>query len=82
MDDLDLVKAVDRISQGVVVAVANTADRRLDPGLGKALGILVPTRNGSWAWGKTVEKSQQGADMNAEVLMVTAWYRLYILILR
>ena len=40
MDDLGLVKAVDRFGQGVVVAVANTADRWFDPGFGKTLGIL------------------------------------------
>jgi hypothetical protein len=40
MDHLGLVKAVDRLGQGVVIAVADTADRRLDPGLGQALGVL------------------------------------------
>ena len=40
MDDLGLVKTVDRFRQGIVIAVANTADRRLDPGLGKAFGIF------------------------------------------
>ena len=40
MDDLGLVKAVDRLGQSVVVAVADAADRGLDPGLGEALGVL------------------------------------------
>lgn len=40
MDNLGLVKTVDRLRQGVVIAVANTPDGWLDPGLGKALGIL------------------------------------------
>ena len=34
VDDLGLVKTVDRLGQGVVVAVANAADRWFDPGLG------------------------------------------------
>ena len=38
--DLGLVEAVDRLGQGVVIAVAHTADRRLDAGLGEALGVL------------------------------------------
>ncbi len=40
VDDLGLVKTVDRLGQDIVVAVANAADRWFDPGLGKALGIL------------------------------------------
>ena len=40
MDDLGLVEAVDGLGQGVVIAVADTADRRLDAGLGEALGVL------------------------------------------
>ena len=40
MDDLGLVEAVDRLGQSIVVAVADAADRRLDPGLGEALGVL------------------------------------------
>ena len=40
MDDLGLVEAVDRLGQGVVVAVADAADRWLDPGLGETLGIF------------------------------------------
>jgi len=40
MDDLGLVEAVDGLGQGVVIAVADTADRRLDAGLGEALRVL------------------------------------------
>ena len=40
MDYLGLVKAVDRFRQGVVIAVADDPDRRLDPGFGKAFGVL------------------------------------------
>jgi len=40
MDDLGLVEAVDRLGQSVVVAVADAANRGLDPGFGEALGVL------------------------------------------
>jgi hypothetical protein len=40
MDDLGFVEPVDRLGQSVVVAVADAADRGLDPGLGEALGVL------------------------------------------
>ncbi len=40
VDHLGLVKAIDRLRQGVVITVANTPNRRLDPGLGEALGIF------------------------------------------
>jgi hypothetical protein len=40
VDNLGFVEAVDRLGQSVVVAVADTADRRLDTGLGQALGVL------------------------------------------
>ena len=39
VDLLGLVEAVDALGQGVVVAVADAADRRLDACLGEALGI-------------------------------------------
>ena len=39
MDQLSLVQPVDRLGQGIVVAVALAADRRLDAGLGKPLGV-------------------------------------------
>jgi len=39
-DHFGFIEAVDRFGQSVVVAVADTADRWLDGGLGKALGIL------------------------------------------
>ncbi len=40
VDHLGFVEAVDRLGQSVVVAVADTADRRLDAGLGEALGVF------------------------------------------
>jgi hypothetical protein len=40
VDHLGLVEAVDRLGQSVVIAVADAADRGLDPGLGQALGVL------------------------------------------
>ena len=40
VDHLGFVETVDRFGQSVVVAVADTADRWLDAGLGKALGVL------------------------------------------
>lgn len=43
VDHLGFVEAVDRLCQSVVVAVADTADRRLDAGLGEALGVFVDT---------------------------------------
>ena len=40
MDDLGLVKTVDGLGEGVVVAVADATNRRLDAGFGKPLGVL------------------------------------------
>lgn len=40
MDHLGLVKAVNRLGQSVVLAIANATDRRLDPSLGETLGVL------------------------------------------
>src|SRR3954466_15197393 len=40
MDHLGFVEAVDGFGEGIVVAVTDAADRRLDPCLGKPLGIL------------------------------------------
>jgi len=40
LDHLGLVKAFDRLGQSVVVAIADAANRWLDPGFGKALGIV------------------------------------------
>src|SRR6201989_352254 len=40
MDHLGLVKTVDGFSQGVVVAVADAARRRLDASFGQALGVF------------------------------------------
>src|SRR5690606_17602743 len=40
MDDLGLVKTVDRFSESVVVGVANTSDRRLDARFRQPFGIV------------------------------------------
>lgn len=40
MDDLGLVEAVDGLGEGVVVAIADVADGRLDTRLRQALGIV------------------------------------------
>ena len=40
MDDLGLVEAIDRFREGIVVAIADAADRRLDACFREALGIL------------------------------------------
>ena len=40
VDRLGLVEAVDRFGQRVVVAVADAADRRIDPGFGQAPGVF------------------------------------------
>ena len=40
VDDLGLVEAVDRLGEGVVIGIADAADRGLDAGLGQALGVL------------------------------------------
>ena len=39
MYHLGLVKAVDRLSQSIVIAVADAANRWLDPGFGKPLRV-------------------------------------------
>ncbi len=39
VDEFGLVEAVDRLGQGIVVAVTDAAYRWLDPGLGQTLGI-------------------------------------------
>jgi len=49
VDDLGLVKTVDGLGEGVVVAVADTADRRLDPGLGEPLGVSASRAKLAWA---------------------------------
>jgi hypothetical protein len=38
MDDLGLVEAIDRFREGIVVTVADAADRRLDACFREALG--------------------------------------------
>lgn len=40
MDDLGLVKPVDGLGEGVVIAVANAADRGFDSGFSQALRIF------------------------------------------
>ena len=40
VNDLGLVEPVDRLGEGAVIGIADAADRRLDAGLGQALGIL------------------------------------------
>ena len=40
MNDLGLVKAIDRLGQGVVIAVADAADRRFDASFGKPFGVF------------------------------------------
>ena len=40
VDDLGFVEAVDGLGQGIVVAIADATDRRLDAGLGQALGVF------------------------------------------
>lgn len=39
MNDLCLVKPVDRYGEGIVVRITDAADRRFDPGLGQSLRI-------------------------------------------
>ena len=39
VDDVGLVKTVDGLGQSVVIAVAVAADRWLDPGFGKPIGV-------------------------------------------
>lgn len=39
MDDLGLVETVDGLGQCIFVAVAHAAHRRLDTGVGQALGV-------------------------------------------
>ena len=40
MDNLGLVEAIDSFREGIVVTIANTADRRLNACFRQALGIL------------------------------------------
>jgi hypothetical protein len=39
MDEFGLVEAVDRLSEGVVVAVSDATDGRLDAGFRQTLGV-------------------------------------------
>ena len=40
MDDLGFVEPVDRLGQSIVIAVADTADRRPDAGFGEPFGLF------------------------------------------
>jgi hypothetical protein len=40
MDNLGLVEAIDGFREGIVVTIANTADRRLNACFRQALGVL------------------------------------------
>jgi hypothetical protein len=40
MNDFGLVKAIDGLGQGVVIAVADAADQEFDAGFGQELGII------------------------------------------
>jgi hypothetical protein len=40
MDNLGLVEAIDGFREGIVVTIANTADRRLNARFRQALGVL------------------------------------------
>ena len=40
VDHLRFVEAVDRLDRSAVIAVADAADRCLDPGLGETLGVF------------------------------------------
>lgn len=64
VDRLGLVETVERLGQSVVIAVANTSDRRLHSGFGKALGIL--DRD---ILAATVAMVDQAATMNWSLIM-------------
>jgi len=42
MDHLSFVETVDRLGESIVIAIANSADRRLDASLSQALGVSKP----------------------------------------
>jgi len=50
VDDFGLVKAIDRLGQSVVIAVANTPDRGFDPGFGEALAVFYGYVLGGFNW--------------------------------
>ena len=50
MHDLGLVEAIDGLGQGVVITVADTADRGLDAGLGEALCVFDRQVLGGFKW--------------------------------
>ena len=49
-DHLGLVEAVDRLGQGVVVTVADAADRRLNAGAGQSFGVLLSLSRLAISW--------------------------------
>src|SRR5271154_154214 len=50
MDDLGFVETVYGFGESIVVAVADAAYRRLDPGFGEALGVLDRNILGGFKW--------------------------------
>ena len=50
VDHLGLEQAVDRLGQGVVIAVADAADRGLDPRFGEALSVADRDVLGGFSW--------------------------------
>ncbi|MNL09422.1 hypothetical protein D3C87_1301820 [compost metagenome] len=64
MDDLCLVKTVDRFSESIVIAVANTSDGRLDACLCQAFGI--PDRH---VLGTAIRMMHEAAAMRGTPIM-------------
>lgn len=70
---------VDRFDPDVVIAVVNAADRRLDPGLGEAFGILdrgglaatiaVVDRPPAMDWPPVVDRLLEGVDREAGIYL-------------
>jgi hypothetical protein len=75
MNDLDLVEAIDRLGRSIVIAVANTPDRWLDPGFGKAFAVLygdvmrttvaVVDKTAATRWSAIVQRLFQGIEDEA-----------------
>ena len=76
-DHLGLVEAVDRLGQGVVIGIADAADRRFDASVGETLGVLdsdilrpaIGMMNETAAFGRSavVERLLQGIQDKAGV---------------
>jgi hypothetical protein len=72
MDDLGLVKVIDRLGQSVVIAVADTPDRWLDSGFGEAFAVLygdvlratvtVMDKTAALLWSAIVQSLLQGIE--------------------